>query len=122
MSVLNITNGDSTLRLMREANIEGDIVCWRDVLHEGPVPRIGTLTELSSIRACFIADRGWGELGKVKEAFQERDRALKGFSDYQRLVLWFEHDLYDQLQLLQILHWKDLSPTIFGAGTNRNAD
>ena len=105
MTILNITNGDSAGKLFRQAGIEGDIVCWRDVLHEGPVPMTETLAELSSIRTSFIAGKGWGEQNKVRKAFIERDRALKGFRNYQRLVLWFEHDLYDQLQLLQILHW-----------------
>ena len=105
MSILNITNGDSAGIRMQQAGIEGDVVCWRDVLHEGPVPMTETLAELSSIRASFISSKGWGEQGKVRKAFLERDRALKNFRHYQRLVLWFEHDLYDQLQLLQILHW-----------------
>ncbi len=90
---------------MQQADIEGDIICWRDVLHEGPVPETKALNELSEIRMSFITDKGWGEQGEVKEAFLERDRALQGFRNYQQLVLWFEHDLYDQLQLLQILHW-----------------
>jgi hypothetical protein len=33
-------------------------------------------------------------------SFDERDRALRSA---RHVVLWFEHDLYDQLQLLQIL-------------------
>jgi hypothetical protein len=30
---------------------------------------------------------------------------LEGSRAYAEVVLWFEHDLYDQLQLLQILDW-----------------
>ena len=28
---------------------------------------------------------------------------MRAHADFDRIELWFEHDLYDQLQLLQIL-------------------
>jgi hypothetical protein len=34
---LNITNGDSAAATLTEAGVEGKIISWRDVLHEGPV-------------------------------------------------------------------------------------
>ncbi len=37
-SILNITNGDSAVELMRKAGISGEYLPWRDVLHDGPVP------------------------------------------------------------------------------------
>ena len=36
--VLHVTNGDSTTATMERAGITGDLLPWRDVLHEGPVP------------------------------------------------------------------------------------
>ena len=30
---------------------------------------------------------------------------LKSFEEFEKVILWFEHDLYDQLQILQILDW-----------------
>jgi hypothetical protein len=41
----------------------------------------------------------------MRAEFAERDRTLQSFRKYPEVVLWFEHDLYDQLQLLQILDW-----------------
>jgi hypothetical protein len=38
-------------------------------------------------------------------SFAERDEAIAHFADHQEVVLWFEHDLFDQLQLMQILDW-----------------
>ena len=35
---LIITNGDSAAACMREARLDGEILPWRDILHEGPVP------------------------------------------------------------------------------------
>ena len=100
---LHITNGDIAAKLVQEAGIEGDIVPWRDVLHEGPVPFGMELEELSKVRADFIASRGWANHSEVLNSFQERDQALANFKEHDQLVLWFEHDLYDQLQIIQIL-------------------
>ena len=40
--------------------------------------------------------------------------ALAGFSDQDEVVLWFEHDLFCQVQLIYLLHWfagRDLGQT-----------
>ena len=104
-TILNITNGDCAVKIMKEAGIPGKFLPWRDVLHDGPVPVGLTLVKLSEVRAQFIIDRGWGEPGEIKNSFADRDRELHSFRNYSKVILWFEHDLYDQLQLLQILDW-----------------
>ena len=41
-------------------------------------------------------------------------RSHPPFRDHEEVILWFEHDLYDQLQLIQILDWfsrQDLGTT-----------
>jgi len=102
--MLHVTNGDSVVASFREGQIEGAYLPWRDVLHDGPVPRSPSLEALSDVRARVIAGPG-GAYPEVRRAFAERDRALAGFRSHDETVLWFEHDLYDQLQLLQILNW-----------------
>ncbi|PWQ97919.1 hypothetical protein [Leucothrix arctica] len=104
-STLNITNGDCAVEIMKKAGISGEFLPWRDVLHEGPVPAGLSLEELSKVRAQFIADRGWGTVEEITECFVERDNVLKAFGEYQKVILWFEYDLYDQLQVIQILDW-----------------
>ena len=105
-NILNITNGDCAVDVMKEASIPGVFLPWRDVLHDGPVPAGLSLTELSEVRANFIIDRGWGAAEDIKRDFIDRDNTLKLFEEYEKVILWFEHDLYDQLQLLQILDWR----------------
>jgi hypothetical protein len=78
------------------------VLPWRDVLHEGPVPADLTLAALSDVRADFIAT-GWGDPGELRREFAARDAALQAFGAHDEVVLWFEHDLYDQLQLAQLL-------------------
>lgn len=105
MNILNITNGDSTVSIMQKADIPGIFLPWRDVLHVGPVPGKLSLDELSKVRSDFILAQGWGSDEKVRQAFKERDDLIKTYYEFEKVILWFEHDLYDQLQILQILDW-----------------
>ena len=102
-NVLHITNGDVALAAMRAGGIGGEIVAWRDVLHDGPVPAGLTLDELSRVRARWLAEENFGDLLRIQQGFDERDSMLRRYSDFDEVVLWFEWDLYDQLQLIQIL-------------------
>ncbi len=105
MKILNITNGDSTVSIMQKAGVTGEILPWRDVLHDGPVPAGMNLAQLSRVRSRFIADRGWGDGDKLLADFLLRDQTLISCDQFDKVILWFEHDLYDQLQILQILDW-----------------
>lgn len=103
MKELIVTNGDSARDLLIEAGIGTEVLPWRDVLHEGPVPLTSTVGELADIRADYIASRGWASLAEAREGFASRDATLERADDFDRVTLWFEHDLYDQLQLIQVL-------------------
>jgi hypothetical protein len=81
MTPLHLTNGDAMLPGLRGAGVEGEIVPWRDALHEGPVT--GRRMEFRGV------------------SFAARDAALARHTG--EIVLWFEADLYDQLQLIDIL-------------------
>ena len=102
-SVLHVTNGDSAGRLLQASDIGGDVLAWRDVLHEGPVPAGLDLDQLRETRAQFLSKSGLGDLESIQRDFAERDDTLRRFADYDEVVLWFEWDLYDQLQLIQLL-------------------
>jgi len=104
--MLHVTNGDAVLMGFRDGGIAGTYLAWRDVLHDGPVPQTASLEALSDVRARVIAEIGGeSDYDEMRAAFAERDRTLEGFRGHDETVLWFEHDLYDQLQLLQILDW-----------------
>ncbi|HEY7340735.1 MAG TPA: hypothetical protein VH591_07640 [Ktedonobacterales bacterium] len=103
--MLHITNGESAAIGLRRSGIPGVFLAWNDILHEGPVPAGLPLDQLSELRARFIAGRGWSSYEDALEGFGFRDNILEHFRDEQEVALWFEHDLYDQLQLLQILDW-----------------
>ena len=101
---LHVTNGDSVVYTFKKAGILGTHLPWRDVLHEGPVPGGLPLEACSRVRGTYLASRGHGKPIRVLHEFQERDAVIRRAHEFDEVVLWFEHDLYDQLQILQILH------------------
>src|SRR4051794_39408890 len=98
--MLHVTNGDSAVNPIREAVRSNEVLPWRDVLHEGPTPAGLTLEKMTDVRARFLADCGWGKYKDIRREMGGRDSALLSSP---QITLWFEHDLYDQLQLIQIL-------------------
>jgi DNA-binding transcriptional MerR regulator len=101
--LLHVTNGESAGNTLRQTGLGGAVLPWQDVLYEGPVPDIGR-ADLLQIRAKFLSECGWGRRSTIRSSLERRDRQLRAaLRDGRRLVLWFEHDLYDQLQLLDVL-------------------
>jgi hypothetical protein len=99
-NALHVTNGDCTVPGLRGTGLAQTILPWRDVLHEGPVPDVPD-DELRRIRAAFLAGEEADDIGTVAE-LAERDRTLEAHRDGE-YVLWFEADLYDQLQVIHVL-------------------
>jgi hypothetical protein len=100
---LNIINGDAAAADLAAArDSHSRILVWRDVLHEGPVLAV-VPEELALVRARFLADQGWADYDEARIAFAARDAEVAALEPSDKVILWFEDDLYDQLQLIQIL-------------------
>jgi uncharacterized protein DUF1835 len=102
--MLHITNGDSAVPGIAGIGVGGDVIAWRDALHDGPLPAGVDAAELRAVRARFLADCGWGDADAIEADMRARDERLQtALGRDEVVVLWFEHDLYDQLQLIQVL-------------------
>ncbi|GIH07845.1 hypothetical protein Rhe02_59120 [Rhizocola hellebori] len=99
LAALHVSNGDCTD--LPGTGLASQVVYWRDSLHEGPVPAVGP-EELRQIRAAFLVGARVDDRAEGMEMFAERDRVLAANRGGE-YVLWFEADLYDQLQIIQIL-------------------
>lgn len=103
VSPLNVTNGDCAGSVLLRSELPGPVLSWQDVLHEGPLAPVPPAA-LRELRARFLAGAGWGDVGAIGRALQRRNALLqRTLATGGQVVLWFEHDLVDQLQLLQIL-------------------
>lgn len=102
---------------MERARLGGDKVSWRDILHEGPVPALPA-DELRRVRAEYLATIGTAGAADVEADLRARDERLAAaLADGEPVALWFEHDLYDQLQLVQVLASSDVPADLAQAET-----
>jgi Domain of unknown function (DUF1835) len=102
-AVLHVTNGESAANTLRRTALGGAVLPWQDVLHAGPVPAVPR-PELLRRRAAFLSGCGWGARRAILSSLEGRDRQVeRAFAAGVPVVLWFEHDLYDQLQLVDVL-------------------
>lgn len=113
MKILNITNGDGAANIIKQSTVVGDVLPWRDPMHHGPFPSKLSLAELGKLRAAYLAGPD-ADPTEIERDFQLRDQHLRASENYDKITLWFEHDLLDQLQILQILDWFS-GPRIQGA-------
>jgi hypothetical protein len=95
-----VTSGTSTTASLDAAGLGGRSLSWQDVLYEGPVPAGLDDRGLADVRAGWAEARGWATRAAVGASYAARDAAL---AQAAHVVLWFEHDLHDALQLLQVL-------------------
>jgi len=99
---LHIHAGDSSAKALRESKVPGDVLVWREIYVEGPVP--GGLPEqgFQEIRAKFLTTFGLdyaailqgitASYGKVREA-----------GKYDEVILWFDACLFDQTIMIHLI-------------------
>lgn len=106
--MLHITNGSVVAGLLRTLGLKGDIITFHDVLHEGPVQAGLSAAALRASRAAFLSNWAGVPREQLLQELTARDETVIRSAAHDEVVLWFEHDLFDQLQVLQAL---DLLPT-----------
>jgi hypothetical protein len=99
---LHIANGHSTTATIARAGIPGTLSVWADALHDGPVPGDVDDDALLRVRARHLASGAHAVEDVTAELTRWRDAAAS-VAAYPEAVLWFEHDLFDQLNLIQLL-------------------
>jgi hypothetical protein len=103
--VLHILNGDCAADQLRESGVPGTITITADVLHEGPAPAGVPPERWRKIRARYLAESGYDDYERCLATLTEWDRTMERAEEYEEVVLWFEHDLFDQLLLIRTLDW-----------------
>jgi hypothetical protein len=104
LPTLHIRCGSDIRESLRQAGFAGDFLEYSDPICQGPVP--GT-PDLLQRRARYLA-RSCGSIMGFTEAqslagLEAAERRLNEAHTYPRVVLWFEHDSYDQLLLARCL-------------------
>jgi hypothetical protein len=102
VSTLHITNGDCAASLLRTF-ITDPVAVTADVLHEGPAPADLEGDAWGSCRERYHAAAGYDIDEATRRRLAESEQLIASARQYDEVVLWFEHDLFDQLLLIRIL-------------------
>jgi hypothetical protein len=104
-SVLHITNGDAFTSRFKNLNISGEVVTWREMLCEGKTTvdvgsesfwrhRFNFLNQTYKVSKKIFIE------GTLKEY-----RNLCNHKKQDRIVLWFEYDLFCQINMIAVISW-----------------
>lgn len=101
--MLHIHNGDSTANTLREAAFPGEHFAFREALATGPTPQGLAQDQWFAVRAAYLAEGIELEAAAIKQELAGMDAALANTANHAEIILWFEHDLFCQINLVYLL-------------------
>jgi RNA polymerase sigma factor (sigma-70 family) len=104
-NMLHIVNGDVVGEMLKQGIVEGDVLVWREIYSAGPIFTDPAGDKERRLRAEVLQRTLGIPAAEYTAGCEEQERILRGFSRYDEVVLWFEHDLFDQSMLAYLLHW-----------------
>ncbi|MBT8183550.1 MAG: DUF1835 domain-containing protein [Eudoraea sp.] len=104
-SQLHITNGDSFTQKLKTLQLKGDIITWREMLCEGKTEtNVGSesfwKTRFDFLHKNYKVSKSWFVEKTLKEY-----RSLCNHKQQDQIILWFEYDLFCQINMLAVLSW-----------------
>jgi hypothetical protein len=109
--MIHFTNGSIVVEALVAGGVPGRVVACADPLHDGPCLPGLTRARWNDTRARFLAGSERLTVDEIRRDFESRDAAIDEAARADEVVLWFEHDLFDQLNLIWLLD------ALTGAGT-----
>lgn len=104
-SLLHITNGDAFTERLGSLKLKGDVITWREMLCEGKtLTNVGSenfwKTRFEFLNKNYKVSKSWFIEKTLKEY-----RSLCNHKQQDQIVLWFEYDLFCQVNMLAVLSW-----------------
>lgn len=104
-SLLHITNGDSFTERLNTLNLKGEVITWREMLCEGKtLTNVGSetfwKTRFEFLNKNYKVSKKWFIEKTLKEY-----RSLCNHKQQDHIVLWFEYDLFCQVNMLAVISW-----------------
>jgi len=103
ISFTHVFNGDSTAEAFAHSGLEGQEFVWREVVVQGPCRGIPGHESFFGPRRTFFQN----ELGMSAESYysltEEEWLRMSGASRHGEWVLWYEYDVFCQLNLVALL-------------------
>lgn len=111
--ILHVLNGDATREIFEHSGIAGEVIVWREMLCEGKAPATQDLPGFFEERATHLQQVYGIDRKTYLDSIGEDYKRLGKAAAYEEIVLWFEFDLFCQVNMLFILYYlKKLNPTL----------
>lgn len=103
--LLHVLNGDSSLELFLKTKLEGHTIIWREMLSEGKSDSIVGSQDFWRNRKYHLhQEMGSSAEGYERKVISEFEK-LENLLPYDEVVLWFEYDLFCQINLMAALSY-----------------
>ncbi len=104
-SILHITNGDSTTEVVKKLQFNDEIITWREMLCEGKTTIDVGSEDFWKNRFEFFSN-AYKVTKKTFIDFTLKEyRNLCNQKKQDEIVLWFEYDLFCQINMLAVISW-----------------
>ncbi|WP_439129109.1 DUF1835 domain-containing protein [Polaribacter sp.] len=104
-SILHITNGDSTTSYLKKLQFTGDFITWREMLCEGKTNTDVGSESFWKTRFDFFKNNYKVSKQNFINLTLKEYRNLCNFKQNKEIVLWFEYDLFCQINMLAVISW-----------------
>ncbi|MBP2110952.1 sigma-70 family RNA polymerase sigma factor [Paenibacillus silagei] len=103
--MLHIVNGDTVGDKLKQGIVQGEVLVWREIYSAGPIFIDPAAEQNQQLRAEVLQATMGIPAAEYVAGCAEQEQRISGFRKYDEVVLWFEHDLFDQSMLAYLLHW-----------------
>ena len=104
-SILHITNGDSTTNYLKKLNFQGDFITWREILCEGKTSTDVGSEHFWKSRFDFLKQSYKVTKKQFIDLTLKEYRNLCNHKSQEEIVLWFEYDLFCQINMIAVISW-----------------
>ncbi len=127
-ATVHILNGDSTWHRLQKSGLKGDRIIWRELLCDGPLVKDVGSDKFWMKRYEFFENELKVEKLEYYDKVIKELIVIEDLSKYKNVVLWFEYDLFCQVNLMALCTYllkyyrKDISYYLICVGREKSKD
>lgn len=101
--LLQILNGDATRTVFDKSGIPGEALVWREMLSEGLTPPGCDMSLFFERRAAYLHEKYGINAQTYQADIAGARKTIQHAPRYEEIVLWFEFDLFCQVNLIFLI-------------------
>ena len=103
--MLHILNGGATATILAQTAIPGERFSFHEVLIDGPTPAASDEAEWRRVRAAHLSAAYGVDVAECERDLTRQEEVFASCAEHEEVVLWFESDLFCQVNMLYVLDW-----------------